>query len=107
MLAHPTCIDIIAQSLATDNLKAEVAVLEMLGAVCLVPGGHKKVLHAMCHYQKYAGERTRFQVKCLPWNSHRELIRIKSFQIINVEINGSLVIPGISCLTISSTLILN
>ncbi len=36
--------------------------LEILGAVCLVPGGHKKVLDAMLHYQKFAAERTRFQV---------------------------------------------
>jgi len=36
--------------------------LEILGACCLVPGGHKKVLDAMCHYQQYAEERTRFQV---------------------------------------------
>lgn len=36
--------------------------LEILGAVCLVPGGHKKVLEAMLHYQKFAAERTRFQV---------------------------------------------
>lgn len=36
--------------------------LEILGAVCLVPGGHKKVLEAMSHYQKFAAERTRFQV---------------------------------------------
>uniref|UniRef100_A0A8D0HRT4 Formin FH3 domain-containing protein n=1 Tax=Sphenodon punctatus TaxID=8508 RepID=A0A8D0HRT4_SPHPU len=32
-----------------------------MGSVCLVPGGHKKVLEAMLHYQKYASERTRFQ----------------------------------------------
>lgn len=32
-----------------------------MGAVCLVSGGHKKVLDAMLHYQKYAFERTRFQ----------------------------------------------
>ena len=36
--------------------------LEILGACCLVPGGHKKVLDAMCHFQQYAEERTRFQV---------------------------------------------
>ena len=46
----------------TENIKTKVAVLEILGAVCLVPGGHKKVLQAMLHYQKYASERTRFQV---------------------------------------------
>jgi len=39
-----------------------MAVLEILGAVCLVPGGHRKVLEAMLHFQEYAGERTRFQV---------------------------------------------
>lgn len=37
-------------------------VLEILGAVCLVPGGHKKALDAMTHFQKFAEERTRFQV---------------------------------------------
>lgn len=43
----------------------QVAVLEILGAVCLVPGGHKKVLEAMVHYQTFAAERTRFQVLIL------------------------------------------
>uniref|UniRef100_A0A8C4RJE1 Dishevelled associated activator of morphosis 2 n=1 Tax=Erpetoichthys calabaricus TaxID=27687 RepID=A0A8C4RJE1_ERPCA len=61
VLAHPESINIISQSLRQDNVKTKVAVLEILGAVCLVPGGHKKVLQAMCHYQKYAAERTRFQ----------------------------------------------
>lgn len=61
VLAHPKCIDIITQSLVTENLKTKTAVLEILGACCLVPGGHKKVLDAMCHFQVYAEERTRFQ----------------------------------------------
>ncbi len=62
VLAHPTAINTIAQSLSTENVKTKIAVLEILGGVCLVPGGHKKVLDSMCHYQKYASERTRFQV---------------------------------------------
>ena len=62
VLAHPTCINVIAQSLACHNIKAKVAVLEILGAVCLVPGGHRRALQAMLHYQTYAHERTRFQV---------------------------------------------
>jgi dishevelled associated activator of morphogenesis len=62
VLAHPTGINTIAQSLSTENIKTKVAVLEILGAVCLVPGGHKKVLEAMLQYQKFACERTRFQV---------------------------------------------
>ncbi|KAK2494439.1 hypothetical protein MC885_021783, partial [Smutsia gigantea] len=61
VLAHSESINIIAQSLSTENIKTKVAVLEILGAVCLVPGGHRKVLQAMLHYQKYASERTRFQ----------------------------------------------
>ncbi|XP_037550926.1 disheveled-associated activator of morphogenesis 1 [Nematolebias whitei] len=61
VLGHPESINIIAQSLAAENIKTKVAVLEILGAVCLVPGGHKKVLEAMLHYQKFASERTRFQ----------------------------------------------
>ncbi|XP_028903172.1 disheveled-associated activator of morphogenesis 2 isoform X2 [Ornithorhynchus anatinus] len=61
VLAHPESIDVIAQSLRTENVKTKVAVLEILGAVCLVPGGHRKVLQAMLHYQVYASERTRFQ----------------------------------------------
>lgn len=62
VLAHSESINIIAQSLATENIKTKVAVLEIMGAVCLVPGGHKKILEAMLHYQKFACERTRFQV---------------------------------------------
>ena len=65
VLAHPTGLNIIAQSLGTRNLRAKVAVLEILGAVCLVPGGHRRVLQAMVHFQNYAGERTRFQVRVL------------------------------------------
>uniref|UniRef100_A0A8D0A9N0 Dishevelled associated activator of morphogenesis 1 n=1 Tax=Sander lucioperca TaxID=283035 RepID=A0A8D0A9N0_SANLU len=61
VLGHCESINIIAQSLTTESIKTKVAVLEILGAVCLVPGGHKKVLEAMMHYQKYASERTRFQ----------------------------------------------
>ena len=61
MLAHPTGVNIIAQSLASENIKTKVAVLEILGAMCLVPGGHRRVLDAMVHYQAYASERTRFQ----------------------------------------------
>ena len=61
VLAHVTGVNIISQSLGSENIKAKVAALEILGALCLVPGGHKKVLEAMLHYQTFASERTRFQ----------------------------------------------
>jgi len=55
-------LNIIAQSLSCDNVYIKKDVLEILGAICLIPGGRKKVLEAMYHYHKYTGERTRFQV---------------------------------------------
>ncbi|XP_066602802.1 disheveled-associated activator of morphogenesis 1 isoform X2 [Prorops nasuta] len=61
VLAHPTAINTISQSLATENIKTKISVLEILGAVCLVPGGHRKVLEAMLHFQQYHSERARFQ----------------------------------------------
>uniref|UniRef100_A0A3B3CQY5 Dishevelled associated activator of morphogenesis 1b n=1 Tax=Oryzias melastigma TaxID=30732 RepID=A0A3B3CQY5_ORYME len=61
VLSHSESINIIAQSLATENIKTKVAVLEIMGAVCLVPGGHRKILESMLHYQHFACERTRFQ----------------------------------------------
>ena len=61
VLAHTTGVHTISQSLSSENIKTKVAVLEILGALCLVPGGHKKVLDSMLHYQTYASERTRFQ----------------------------------------------
>ncbi|XP_011616895.1 disheveled-associated activator of morphogenesis 1 isoform X1 [Takifugu rubripes] len=61
VLGHCEGINIIAQSLGTENIKTKIAVLEILGAVCLVPGGHRKVLEALLHYQRFAAERTRFQ----------------------------------------------
>ena len=45
-----------------NNISKLFLVLEILGACCLVPGGHKKVMDAMVHFQEYSQERTRFQV---------------------------------------------
>ena len=63
VLAHPTGINVIAQSLNCESTRSKIAALELLGAICIVPGGHKKVLEAMLHYQQFASERTRFQVR--------------------------------------------
>lgn len=65
VLAQPEAISTIAcePACGTENSKTKVAVLEILGVVCLVPGGHKKVPQAMLHYQVYAAERRAFQVR--------------------------------------------
>ena len=80
MLKHPNSINIIAQSLRTENNKTKVAVLEFLGACCLVPGGHRKVLQAMLHYQQYAHERTRFQVSDRQYAHERTRFQVSHCQ---------------------------
>eukprot|EP00041_Stephanoeca_diplocostata_P018699 m.394784 g.394784 ORF g.394784 m.394784 type:complete len:448 (-) comp21092_c1_seq11:271-1614(-) len=61
VLSHPNSITVIARSLHTSNIPTKTKVLEILGAVCLIPDGHRKVLSALDHFQIFAGERTRFQ----------------------------------------------
>lgn len=61
VMSHPNSLKIIAQSLSTDNMATKLMVMQILGAVCLVPDGHKKVLEAMTHFQEFAGERLRWQ----------------------------------------------
>ncbi|XP_048259001.1 disheveled-associated activator of morphogenesis 1-like [Haliotis rufescens] len=93
VLAHPNGINIIAQSLSVENIKTKTAVLEILGAVCLVPGGHRKVLNAMLHFQKHAGERTRFQTLICDLDrstgKHRDEVCLKTaiMSFINAAIN--------------------
>ena len=73
VLAHASALNIVSESLASDNIKSKVDVLEILGAVCLVPGGHRKVLGAISYLQEFACERTRFQVCALIAASQTDL----------------------------------
>ena len=108
-MAHDTGINIIAQSLATENTKTKVAVLEILGAMCLVPGGHKKVLEAMLHYQEFAFERTRFQgiINDLDRSTgkYRDDVNLKTaiMSFINAVLNYG---PGRSFLSMNSSKII-
>ena len=70
VLAHVSSVNVIAQSLSCAHSPCKVAALEILGAMCLVPGGHKRVLQAMIHFQQHVGERTRFQVSTFDRQSH-------------------------------------
>ena len=54
-------VNTVAQATVVDNIRTKTSALEILGALCLVPGGHKKVLYAMNHLASYANERVRFQ----------------------------------------------
>lgn len=67
VLDAPAALPIIGLSLRSPNIKTRQLVLEILGAVCLVPGGHSLILEAMSYLRERAGEARRFEtvVKCL------------------------------------------
>ena len=87
VLAHPTGVNVIAQSLSTENLKTKINVLEILGAMCLVPGGHKRVLEAMLHFQIYAHERKYCNIIAI-------LLQYLLHYIIALQLSYLLPIPG-------------
>jgi len=70
VLAHHEFINSLAlilsprngRSLSRDFYFVKTQVYEILGALCLVPNGHLKVLHAVNQVQKVTGHRARFQV---------------------------------------------
>jgi hypothetical protein len=53
---------VIALSLRTQAFRTRALVLEMFGAVCLIPGGHEVVLDAMDEMSGVVGFRFRFEV---------------------------------------------
>ena len=61
VLDNQKAVNIVCQAIIVDNLRTKTSALEILGALCLVPGGHRKVLIAMNNLCTYANERVRFQ----------------------------------------------
>ncbi|EDQ88472.1 uncharacterized protein MONBRDRAFT_8965 [Monosiga brevicollis MX1] len=55
------CVLVIVQSLLVPELHMRLQIVQMLGAVSLIPEGHRKVLDALTHFQSYGGEVYRFQ----------------------------------------------
>lgn len=92
VLSNQAWINTFAQSWITRLLKVKTIVAEILGALCLVEGGHRQVLIAMNHLRDYACERIRFQsvVNDLAYDSdERELLmslRIASMAFVNAVI---------------------
>lgn len=62
IINHPEGIPIVSLGLDCASTRLKATVLELLGAVCLVPPeGHKKVVSAMDYYRKAKNEKYRFQ----------------------------------------------
>ena len=60
-MAHPESLVVIALSMRSPSLRARAIALEILAAICLMPGGHKRVLECMLQFAKQVGEHSRFQ----------------------------------------------
>ena len=62
VLDNEGSLNIIALSLRSPHLRTRALVLEIFGAVCLIPGGHRCVLEAMEAVCETAGLRFRFEI---------------------------------------------
>lgn len=66
-MSHSESLLVIALSIRSPSLRTRAIALEILAAICLIPGGHKRVLECMVQFAKLVGEHCRFQtvVSCL------------------------------------------
>ncbi|KAJ3019022.1 hypothetical protein HKX48_002457, partial [Thoreauomyces humboldtii] len=88
-------LDIIALSLQSPSPKTKALVLEILGAVCLIPGGHECVLEGMDKLCAQAQTRFRFEIvvytlwqSCQGMTPHDKDLQVASMSFINAVICG-------------------
>ncbi|KAH8878334.1 Formin-like protein 3 [Schistosoma japonicum] len=58
---HPRAVNVIALCLLHPDYLTKTLVLELLTVVCLITGGHERVLNAFDNFKKEVGESTRFE----------------------------------------------
>ncbi|KAH6581690.1 hypothetical protein BASA60_002277 [Batrachochytrium salamandrivorans] len=92
-------LNVIALSLRSPSPRTRALVLEIFGAVCLIPGGHSCVLHAMDALSDEANTRFRFEIVVYSlWQSCRAMtpldkeLQVASMSFINAVICGG---PGV------------
>ena len=72
MLDTEGALNVIALSLRSSSPRTRALVLEIFGAVCLIPGGHSSVLEGMDALCEAAGMRFRFEIVVFSlWQSCR------------------------------------
>eukprot|EP00126_Sphaerothecum_destruens_P003636 Sdes_comp17403_c0_seq1m6617 len=71
VIQHPEGINTISKSLVTTNCRTRTLVFEILGAVCLIPDGHRQVLEGIRHLQASYSLPFRFWtiIESLVWES--------------------------------------
>eukprot|EP00842_Homolaphlyctis_polyrhiza_P000475 jgi/Hompol1/1428/HPOL_002697-RA len=92
-------LNVIALSLRSPSARTRALVLEIFGAVCLIPGGHSCVLQAMDALQEVANTRFRFEIVVYSlWQSSRGMtpldkeLQVASMSFINAVVCGG---PGV------------
>ncbi|KAI9139325.1 formin homology 2 domain-containing protein [Paraphysoderma sedebokerense] len=102
VMDYPDSLATIAFSLRSPNLRTRAIVLEILSAVCMIPGGHSSVMEAISHFSASVGHYRRFEqvVRCL--NVDRELgavfervldLQVACLSFVNAVICGG---PGVN-----------
>jgi hypothetical protein len=89
-------LNVIALSLRSPSPRTRALVLEIFGAVCLLPGGHSNVLQALEALNHVQGQRHRFEIImfCL-WNSCQTLTSIdKELQVASMAFINAVTCGG-------------
>jgi dishevelled associated activator of morphogenesis len=83
-------LDVIALSLRSPSVRTRALVLEIFGAVCLIPGGHQCVLEGMDAMADVCGLRSRFEIVVYSlWQSCQGLMPLdKELQVMNPQHRG-------------------
>jgi hypothetical protein len=88
-------INVIALSLRSPVMKTRTLVLEMFGAVCLLPGGYEPVLEGLDAVCAVAGTRFRFEIviyslwqSCFGYNTIDKDLQIACMSFINAVTCG-------------------
>ncbi|KAI9209295.1 formin family protein [Polychytrium aggregatum] len=100
VLESDNSLNIIAFSLRSPSMRTRSLVLEIFGAVCLIPGGHRSVLDSMDALCEAAGMRFRFEIvvyslwqACQGMGPHEKELQVNSMSFINAVICGG---PGVN-----------
>ncbi|KAI9364411.1 formin homology 2 domain-containing protein [Zopfochytrium polystomum] len=100
VLDNEGALNVIALSLRSPSARTRGLVLEIFGAVCLIPGGHRCVLEGMDALAEVAGMRFRFESvvyslwqSCQGTSPLEKELQVASMSFINAVICGG---PGVN-----------
>ncbi|KAJ3223051.1 Dishevelled associated activator of morphogenesis 2 [Clydaea vesicula] len=100
VLDSPDSLNIIALSLRSNSYRTRALVLEIFGAVCLIPGGHTCILSGMDNLKEEGGFRFRFEVVVSSlWQASRGMsplekdLQVATMSFINAVTCGG---PGVN-----------